>query len=204
MEIDFTQPSGCRQGSEFAEGMTSEQFSGDSESAQNLVQPQADSAECRLRHIGLAKGFIVRRGMVIPLSRRPDSGGQARILLLVPEGAFCLIDDTDHLREAAGGVSQHVDSLRALAGEDDCQRSSPGTMITIDSRRQTPAGVLFLLNRLESGFQTCRSIVGATDDDGDPMIVIRLESGATISRHGVDLDRALQFLDLGECMFELL
>ena len=142
--------------------------------------------------------------MVIPLSRRPDFGSQSRILLLIPEGAFCIIDDTDHLGEATGGASQHVDSLRALSGEDDRQRSSPGTMITIDSRGKTPTGVLFLLDRLESGFQTCRCIIGATDDDGDPVIVTRPESGATISRHCVDLDRVLQLLDLGECIFELL
>ena len=134
--------------------MTSEQFSRDTESAQNLVQPQADSPERRLRHIGLAKGFILCCGMVIPLSGRPDSGGQARILLLIPEGAFCLIDDTDHLREATGGASQHVDSLGPLSGEDDRQRSSSGTMIAIDSSGKTPAGVLFLLDRLDSGFQT--------------------------------------------------
>ena len=142
--------------------------------------------------------------MVIPLSLRPDFGGQSRILLLIPEGAFGLIDDTDHLREATGGASQHVDSLGALTGEDDRQRSSPGTLITIDSCRKTPAAVLFLLDRLECRFQTCRSIIGATDDDGDPVIVTRLESGATISRHCVDLGRVLQLLDLGECMFELL
>ncbi len=142
--------------------------------------------------------------MVIPISRRPDFGGQSRILLLIPEGAFCLIDDTDHLREATGGASQHVDSLRALSGEDDCQRSSPGTMIAVDSPGKTPTGVLFLLDRLESGLQTCRSIIGTSDDDGDPVIVTRLESGATISRHCVDLGRVLQLLDLGECMFKLL
>ncbi len=59
MEIDFAQSSGCRQGSELAKGVSAEQFSLDSESAQNLVQPQADRAERWLRHIGLAKGFIV-------------------------------------------------------------------------------------------------------------------------------------------------
>ena len=36
------------------------------------------------------------------------------------------------------------------------------------------------------------------------MIVTRFESGATISCHCVDLDRTLQLLDLGDCMFELL
>ena len=59
MEIDFTQSSSCRQGSEFAKGVPAKQCSLDSKSSQNLVQPQADRAESWLRHIGLAKGFIV-------------------------------------------------------------------------------------------------------------------------------------------------